>query len=50
MKQEAKFYKVENRAAQYAALAEHIRAMADDPYLTGHPEWLEIAAEAQRLK
>jgi hypothetical protein len=30
-------------------LAQHIVAMADDAYLTGHPEWLEIVSEAQKL-
>ncbi len=31
------------------ALANHIIAMADDAYLTGHPEWLEIVEEALAL-
>jgi len=30
-------------------LAEHILAMADDTYLTGHPEWYEIVADAERV-
>lgn len=31
------------------ALAEHIVTMADDTYLEGHPEWLEIVNEACAL-
>lgn len=31
------------------ALATHIVAMADDAYLVGHPEWLEIVEEAKAL-
>lgn len=31
------------------ALAEHIIAMADDSYLEGHPEWLEIVKEARAV-
>lgn len=31
------------------ALAQHVLAMADDSYLTGHPEWIEIVAEAKAL-
>jgi hypothetical protein len=31
------------------SLAEHILAMADDAYLIGHPEWLEIVKEARAL-
>jgi len=30
-------------------LAEHIDAMANDAYLTGHPEWREIVDEARAL-
>lgn len=30
------------------ALAEHVIAVADDAYLTGHPEWAEIVVEAKR--
>jgi len=30
-------------------LAAHIIAMANDAYLVGHPEWLEIVKEAQSL-
>lgn len=30
------------------ALAHHISAMADDAYMTGHPEWLEITREAHQ--
>ena len=29
------------------ALASHIVAMADDAYLVGHPEWIEITSEAR---
>lgn len=28
-------------------LAQHILAMANDDYLTGHPEWAEIVREAE---
>ena len=28
-------------------LAEHIINMADDAYLIGHPEWIEIVKEAE---
>lgn len=31
-------------------LAEHVLAMADDAYLTGHPEWIEIVEEARAIK
>jgi len=30
-------------------LIDHIIAMADDDYLSGHPEWSEIIEEAKRL-
>lgn len=30
-------------------LANHILAMADDAYLTGHPEWQSLVAEAQSI-
>lgn len=30
------------------ALCEHVLAMADDGYLEGHPEWMEIVADARR--
>jgi|GEM_PF-6255510 len=30
-------------------LIEHILAMADDNYLDGHPEWIEIVKEARTL-
>lgn len=36
--------------AKFIALADHIAAMADDAYLTGHPEWLEIVKAAQVAK
>ena len=31
-------------------IVEHILAMANDAYLTGHPEWNEIVKEAQRVQ
>lgn len=31
-------------------LVNHILAMADDAYLIGHPEWMEIVKEAQKIK
>jgi hypothetical protein len=31
------------------ALAKHVLAMADDAYLVGHPEWIEIVREARAL-
>jgi hypothetical protein len=31
------------------ALAKHIIAMADDAYLTGHPEWQALVDEARAL-
>lgn len=31
------------------ALAEHIISMADDEYLSGHPEWNAIVQEARQL-
>jgi len=31
-------------------LLEHILAMADDPYLCGHPEWEEIVKESEALR
>lgn len=31
-------------------LANHILAMADDAYLTGHPEWAEIVSEAKAIE
>ena len=34
-------------APELLALAEHIEAMHDDDYLTGHPEWLAIVEEAR---
>ena len=34
-------------APELLALAEHISVMADDAYLTGHPEWEEIVKEAR---
>ena len=33
-------------APEAYALAKHIETMADDAYLIGHPEWIEIADEA----
>jgi hypothetical protein len=30
------------------ALVSHVLAMADDAYLVGHPEWLEIVADADQ--
>lgn len=30
-------------------LAEHVLAMADDAYLTGHPEWDEIVKDAKEV-
>lgn len=27
-------------------LAQHVAAMADDAYLTGHPEWLALVGQA----
>lgn len=36
------------KTALLRALAKHIIVMADDAYLTGHPEWLAIVAEAER--
>jgi len=30
-------------------LTKHIAAMADDAYLAGHPEWVEIVKEAMSL-
>ena len=30
-------------------LSDHIEAMADDAYLTGHPEWTEIVEGARGL-
>lgn len=30
------------------ALCSHILAMADDSYLCGHPEWIEIVNEAKK--
>lgn len=41
--------KAHNDHAALIALRNHIMSMADDAYLTGHPEWLEIVAEAERL-
>lgn len=34
-------------APELLALAKHIESMADDAYLTGHPEFVEIAREAK---
>lgn len=34
-------------APELLALARHITAMADDSYLVGHPEWLEMVTEAR---
>jgi len=31
------------------SLAAHVLAMADDAYLVGHPEWLEIVADADQV-
>ena len=36
------------KAPALAKVAEHILAMADDAYLTGHPEWAVIAEEARQ--
>ena len=33
--------------ARLRDLRDHVLAMADDGYLEGHPEWLEIVAEAR---
>ena len=33
--------------ALYRLLAQHVIAMADDAYLTGHPEWAEIVKDAR---
>ncbi len=36
-------------APELLDLAEHVNAMADDAYLSGHPEWQEIVREARAL-
>lgn len=38
-----------NYHERLVGLARHISAVADDAYLLGHPEWAEIAAEAEAL-
>jgi len=30
-------------------LVDHILTMADDAYLIGHPEWMEIVQEARQV-
>lgn len=35
-------------SAALFSLAEHVLAMADDAYLIGHPEWVEIVEEARK--
>ncbi len=35
-------------SAALNSLAEHVLAMADDAYLVGHPEWVEIVEEARK--
>ncbi len=35
-------------SAALFSLAEHVLAMADDAYLVGHPEWIEIVEEARK--
>jgi hypothetical protein len=37
-------------APDLLALAQHISVMADDAYLTGHPEWQAIVEEAQSIQ
>ena len=37
-------------APDLLALARHILAMADDAYLTGHPEWQASVEEAQNIQ
>ena len=32
---------------KYRHLVEHVLAMDGDPYLEGHPEWVEIFEEAR---
>jgi hypothetical protein len=41
--------KAVNSYAALVSVAEHIRAMADDAYLVGHPEWNEIVKEVAAL-
>jgi len=38
-----------NHLPELMGLAAHVEAMAGDAYLTGHPEWEEIAREAHAL-
>lgn len=38
--------KREEEVERLLALANHVLVMADDAYLTGHPEWHEIVKEA----
>jgi len=38
------------RPKMESKLARHILAMADDAYLVGHPEWLEIVKDAQKVR
>lgn len=40
---------VGDHAAALTILATHIEGMIGDPYLDGHPEWVEIAAEATTI-
>ncbi len=39
-----------NASESIKALLAHIASMADDVYLTGHPEWLEIVKESKELE
>jgi hypothetical protein len=41
--------KVFSKSPDLLRLATHIQDMADDSYLTGHPEWEAIVKEAQQI-
>ena len=36
-------------AVMITKLLDHLSSMADDPYLQGHPEWVEIIKEAEAI-
>ena len=42
--------KADALAHELNGLFDHILGMADDAYLVGHPEWLEIVEHTKRVK